>query len=310
MRPRYDNQLLASGAGARTFPTISSAGSHSEDEDEDMHLDLQWQANPRAAILHALRLLADGVPMIDHAIVAVLAPWVPRLQESRLDNRFWRQLLPIASGGDELSSLVERAVKHSQLECHAGDIAEMFATAEQQVVASDLDVTAELLLRQRPLRELWEASGPGLLFQISRWTMRPILPGVELDGLLPLCGGFGQAFSGAQRVQIELVLTNPVANVPEVIRLAWLIAQLSIPDDSDVATDQLALVACCLAAAEQLGLAACQPASIAEALQQWRIVEQRADELGVAVHQWWNARNEELAWHEASRQLLKYITPS
>lgn len=272
-----------------------------------MHPDLQWHTHPRATILHALRLLAEGTPVLDHAIVPLLTATVPRLQLAGLNDRFWCQLLPVPTRDPEFTRRLERAARQSQLEYPAHEIAQILLAAEQRVLASDVDLIKELRLRQRPLRELWEASGPGLLLQIGQWTMRPILPRVQLDGLLPLRGGFGQAFPGTQRVQIELVLANPAAQVPEVIRLAWLIAQLSIPDSSDFATDRLALVPCCLAAAEQLGLAQCQPPSLVEALRQWRIVDQRADEAGVALYRWWTARDENLGWIQLTKPLSKWL---
>lgn len=272
-----------------------------------MRLDLQWRASPRATLLHAIRLLANERPVIDHPIVSLVAPSIPALRRLGLNEPFWGQLLPMACRDVELSLLVDEALSRCQLDCSATEVSRLLNAAEQQVMRSDLDVTEELRLRQRPLRELWEASGPGMLFQIGRWTMRPIVSRLEVDGLLPLCGGFGQSFADFDRVQIELVLTNPAADVPEVIRLAWLIAQLSIPADADVAVNRLALVPCCLAAAAPLGLAVCQPRSLANSLRLWRLIDQGEEALGAALDQWWAAHDEDAPWSQAIEQLREVL---
>ena len=211
-----------------------------------MHLDVQWQTDPRATILHALRLLADDAPRVDHKIISLLEPWGQRLRDQPLNELFWHELSLIATGEADFSRWVDEAAQRSHLECATGEIARWLEAAEGEVAGSDLDVSEELRLRQRPLREIWEASGPGMLFQIGRQTMRPIVSRLQVQGLLPLCGGFGRSFAESDCVQIELVLANPTAEVPEVVRLAWLVAQLSIPDDSNPTADQLALIPCCL----------------------------------------------------------------
>ncbi len=272
-----------------------------------MQPDLQWQTNPRATILHALQLLADEAALIDHSIVSTLAPWGSTVRDLHLSERFWIELLSTVSDEAAMDSLIEKAAVRSESKCVSSEVANVFQTAETKILSSNLDVAEELRLRLRPLREIWEASGPGMLFQIKRWTKQSIPPQLQVDGLLPICGGFGQAFPDSGRVQIELVLANPTAEVPEVVRLAWLVAQLSIPNNTDSLADRLALVPCCLASAEQLGIAQCQVSSLITSLQQWQIFDTCADKLGETLYRWWNDRDEDTPWNQATTELRDLV---
>lgn len=83
---------------------------------------------------------------------------------------------------------------------------------------SDPDVS----LRLRPLREHWEARGPGLMLTLSKrfpWLAIPQTITVHLQ--IPQRGGWGQVRSTGE-VEFEAVLANPIPNLPEVLRLGWL----------------------------------------------------------------------------------------
>lgn len=90
----------------------------------------------------------------------------------------------------------------------------------------------ELRLRMGPLRELWEARGPGLVAGVGRRTERSLIVESATVALVtPLAGGGGSAFPATNVVRFEAVLANPIGQLPEMVRLAWLVSQL--------ATDQL-----------------------------------------------------------------------
>jgi hypothetical protein len=85
-------------------------------------------------------------------------------------------------------------------------------------------------------------------------------------------------------VRLEAVLVNPVAELPEIVRLGWLLSQLN----SDLPVFQgeltraqveraarLALVPVALAAAAEVELAACDPATLARALDVWGLSDVR-----------------------------------
>ena len=78
----------------------------------------------------------------------------------------------------------------------------------------------ELALRELPLREQWEARGPGILTHVAQLTESGLYP-EEAEVLLvhPALGGGGAAHLPYNSVRIEAVLANPHADLPEVVRL-------------------------------------------------------------------------------------------
>jgi hypothetical protein len=92
----------------------------------------------------------------------------------------------------------------------------------------------ELALRSRPLWELWEAHGPGLLAAVGRTTDKRLLvdeAAVLLVQPFSATGG-GAAYAASNMVALEAVLANPHPRLPETVRLAWLLSRLQadLPD--------------------------------------------------------------------------------
>ncbi len=90
----------------------------------------------------------------------------------------------------------------------------------------------QLQLRIRPIQEQWNGYGRGLLAHSKRLTEGSWIP-VEAEVLLvqPILGGSGIAIPSQNRVVLEAVLTNPLPEIPEVIRLLWLILQLNSKEE-------------------------------------------------------------------------------
>ena len=54
---------------------------------------------------------------------------------------------------------------------------------------------------------------------------------IEVIGVIPVCGGGGEAYPSEHAMWIEAMLTNPDDRLPELARLAWLVTQLRLPDE-------------------------------------------------------------------------------
>jgi hypothetical protein len=124
----------------------------------------------------------------------------------------------------------------------AGNLLGEFAQAFQSA-----QLEKELELRIRPLREQWDAFGPGLLYRVRKPSPAtgtpiviavpplgsqgggwPLLPGLQSDSSLEDNTATDEKPSVqpaglAPQVLIQAVLTNPHPTLPEVVRLAWLI---------------------------------------------------------------------------------------
>jgi hypothetical protein len=159
----------------------------------------------------------------------------------------------------------------------------------------------ELRLRERPLRELFEARGPGLLAAVAELTDPAVIAGnASVLTVHPVSGGGGAAHLDYNSVRIEAVLANPIPELPEVVRLGWLLAQLqqdlpaigeSIHRDRLPAVAALAMLPPVLAAAERVELARCDRQTALLAIDSWRIdtpPSWSADRAGPLWH-WWES---------------------
>ncbi|MCA9172640.1 MAG: hypothetical protein KDB23_33475, partial [Planctomycetales bacterium] len=114
-----------------------------------------------------------------------------------------------------------------------------------RIVAAGLDASvsaesadaAELSVRMRPLRELWQMRGPGYLTYLMKQSppnMATQLFGGEKPavipcvGLLPIQGGGGYVSQTHRGIAMEWLLTNTDDVLSETLRLAWLLTHLAV----------------------------------------------------------------------------------
>ena len=150
-------------------------------------------------------------------------------------------------------------------------------TAFQEAFPRALD---ELELRAEPLMGQWEARGPGLIASVARLTEADLIAdSADVILVQPALGGAGTAHWLYNSVSIEAVLANPFAELPEVARLGWLLAQLNLDlprFQGDLARDRLAragplaMLPPLLAAAEDVELARNNEDTLTLALAAWR----------------------------------------
>jgi hypothetical protein len=155
------------------------------------------------------------------------------------------------------------------------------------------NVVDELELRSGPLREQWDARGPGLLTTLRHLTeIDVVAEEAEVILVQPVLGGDGVAYAPFNSLLFEALLANPIAALPEVVRLGWLWGQLhlDLPKYEDTVgrhrlaeIGPLALVPPALAAAQQVELARFDRETLALALDAWRLPQTSAD----VLFDWW-----------------------
>jgi len=270
-------------------------------------MTLHWTASFRASCLHAAAILARGQVLADdrlaEAMVGPAQELRQAIQASGLPrDPMWRQLIGLSAVVDSLRDLAERAVARccgaAAAERSAASLVPALAALESAVRSLYPNLLAELALRERPLREQWEARGPGLLRSIARWTDPRLMPSEAKVVLIhPALGGGGTAHLPYNLVHLEAVLTNPVPHLPEVLRLGWLLAQLNLdlPAFSDqvhgsrLATiAELAMLPATLQAAEDVELATNGPELIDLALQAWNVMTPPEVDPVDVVWRWWS----------------------
>ena len=272
-----------------------------------MAVELSWRPNPLVSCLHAAEAVSRNLPLADARLAAAMEGPAQRLaadiRAAHLpEHRFWRQLIGLAGNNANRRQLVEAAVirtigRGPGFEQMVTNLAAavMEVDSAQRIALPNL--AHELPLRERPLREQWEARGPGLLHQLSLITEEDILlERCEVLLVHPALGGGGEAHLANNSVRFEAVLANPVAELPEIVRLAWLIAQLKLdlPAFSEtIHADRLphvasyAMLPAVLKAAEAVELARFTPQTMRHAVIAWRLPEPRGVDGAALAFEWW-----------------------
>jgi hypothetical protein len=271
-----------------------------------MPTELTWKAPFATTCLHLADGLAHGVPLADARLEPAMAS-ASRLRVAvewcgAPPGRLWRLLTGLSGQNQSPAQIAEIALvktvgRVDRLSGTAAALTGAIADLQTAVRTAVPGLADELALRERPLREQWEARGPGLLHQVAALTEAELMP-AQADVLLvhPAFGGAGMAHLPFNSVRIEAVLANPHAELPEIVRLAWLLSQLqldlpllseNIQADRLPHVARLAMLPVVLKAAETVELARYSPQLIGQALAAWHVsVPPGVDAVSV-LSDWW-----------------------
>lgn len=200
---------------------------------------MRWEASDRLSALHAARCWAGGARGIDPELVTKIAPPLTeltrRLAASELDLEvFWGRLIAASAAGASDPEACREALTAAglgELGLDAAASAILTCLADTRLAYQERFPKAaqQLSLRARPLREQWDGYGAGLLRRIAKKTHDSFIPkNVTCILISPYRGGDGDCDAAESNLWIEAVLTNPVASLPEVLRLAWLVTRIGI----------------------------------------------------------------------------------
>lgn len=272
-----------------------------------MVTELAWRTSALTSVLHAAEAVFRNEPIVEPRLAEAIAEPAQQLaaeiRSSGLPaERFWRHLIPLSAmiGGRRM--VVEAAVTKTigrgpRFEAVVAGLDARLAALDAAMRAALPELDEELRLRERPLREQWEARGNGMLQHIGRVTEESlIVPSCDVLLVPPVRGGGGEAHLPYNSVRIEAVLANPYAELPEVVRLAWLIAQvqLDLPVQSEtIHADRLphiaayAMISPALIAAEEVELMRFVPEAIGGAIAAWGLTVPPGIDAAATVSQWW-----------------------
>ena len=272
-----------------------------------MPIALTWKTPFTTSCLHAADGWCRGLAVVDPQLGEVIAGPAAELKgviESlgAPAGRIWRQLFAL-SGTSEISrhlaetALAKTTGRGQHFETQASYLAAAITQLQSAVRAAIPRLTEELALRERPLHEQWEARGPGLIWNITNLTEPGLIP-EQADVLLvcPAFGGAGAAHLAANAVRIEAVLTNPHADLPEVVRLAWLLAQLDLDlprHSEEIQSDRLphvarlAMIPPVLKAADAVELVRYSPELVGRVIAAWHLAVPPGLNAAGVVIDWW-----------------------
>lgn len=275
-----------------------------------MSCSLAWPIHLDTSALHAAAVVSSGRPVIKPDLVADLAPHVRRADEfvSVLEvnpHAFWNlscAVSLIGQGSTEIATLIQRKMLGTTGGASEAQIAEHLRPILQWGQSAFPDLLQSMRLRKDPLKTQWEARGPGLLHFVARLTAVHVIPPAAQVALVqPIAGGDGAAHLDFNSIRFEAVLANALPQLPEVVRMAWLISQLQIdlPANSESLDRRtlpwlaaVAMLPPTLAAAELVELAHADQQLLSAALDAWVLpafpgANTSADTLAAVVWNWW-----------------------
>lgn len=284
-------------------------------------MEIRCKASLSASCLHAVLCREMGFAGVDRKLAEMIAEPAELLCSAIGQNHL--PVLPTLSTLGSLTSeydnnrqLVEIALKRlfgsgAAKEATVTQIAAAVGGLETRLLAARPGMVDELELRCKPLVDQWLARGNGLLKQVARLTAENFLaPASEVVLVTPWVGGFGRADLGTNRVILEAVLADPLDDLPEALRLGWLLSQLGadVPMYGEAISAEglpriagLAVLPVVLSAAETVEWGHCTPHTIQRAIECWQIDVDSPGRVADTLFRWWEAYQTggsswEIAW--------------
>lgn len=300
------------------------------------HLKLNWIASTTLSLLRAVESAGRAsvrTPLKNPEHAAVIRAEASRITDrlvsvSVTEAAFWDHFIDevVSCGTDPAltSQLCEVALlraghSHLQSDQTAAAIFRSLETCRRAFQADSPRLTEQLRLRYAPLKQAYEAYGPGMLRSIGNqiwngsppkdwWPSRATVHAVQ-----PIMTGAAGRSTGQTSVWIEAVLTDISPEVPEWLRLVQQLTETAIEthtrthashfgedpvkSSNSSSTElpwSLGIVPLILHQAADRGLTGGSPMPLATALHLWRSGGERpsspdrfVDVLGNVLENWW-----------------------
>jgi hypothetical protein len=276
-------------------------------------MQLDWALEPRLSSYHLIHaatkrqspaesntpLLALELPADATALATQLDALLTPAHVGRVP--FWTHLIPLAATGLAPASLAQQVLLKSLGPQPSRTLQQKLASLLTEIDALTAvlwpELDRQLTLRQGPLAQQWEARGPGLLAALRRLADPQLLaPRATVWPIYPVSGGGGCAHVEYNSVRIEAVLADPLPQLPETLRLGWLLAQLQLdlPDlqspllrPRHLELGALAMIPAVLDAGEYVELTRCDEPTLALALAQWCPERSDSEQVSRVLWNWW-----------------------
>lgn len=291
-----------------------------------MKPELTWLASSFASHLHIAEILRRGETINDPGLAEAAAEPLKALcidlESSQMDLRqFWRHAVPLAAGIESEQELLDVIIRKTGAgsPAEAARIAGRIRDLKLALQAVKPNLVDELAQRSGPLRQHWEARGPGLLHFFADRTSDDLIVETATVVLVQPCRGGGlRAHLPYNSVRIEAMLYDPEPKLPEVIRLAWGLAQLNLdlPIYSEaISRDRLPTVAglaalpAILAAGEYVELTQFSLDNVKLACEYWRFPQGPQLDLPGTLMTWWETYQQSRPKWPVALQALDRMIP-
>lgn len=276
-----------------------------------MTTELRFIASFSASCFHCATAMIDGRLLVDRQLAESMHEAVEGLRKSLaaagLSESVAEHLCALSAGIENnrelaqvtLTKVLGRAAAGSDAVARLARELDNVETAFRLAVPGVVD---ELSRRGEPLMSQWEARGPGMLSELARLTEQGLLvERADVVLVYPVTGGGGAAHPPYNSVRLEAVLADPHPQLPEVVRLAWLVSSLNVdlpmygdhlPGARQTAVGTLAMLPAALRAGEYVELTRLDRATVELAIEVWGLAEGLA--AGAVDHllDWWETYQE------------------
>lgn len=269
-------------------------------------MNLQWTSNINVSAFHTAWCWAhfpDRVRQLSDELQSAvdelnqLAVGLPEATASR----FWDQLLTLSASVENSAQLADRLCNRLGLTAAVFQptLAANLHRCRSQFEMAYPKYAAEMLLRTGPLRQLWDGCGAGLLRMIGQLLGEQMLvEEAQVVLVQPIMAGMGYAHLSTNRIHLEALLTHATPQLPEALRIAWLLSQLDLdrPVTSELINAHrlrsvagLGMLPVVLTAGEELELCHYTPELVNQAIECWYIdtLHLDASTASAVVTTWW-----------------------
>jgi hypothetical protein len=292
-------------------------------------MNLSWISSESASCCYATDAKLQGRPLsnpaLDDALESPAQDLAAALAEDGVPSRqFFYHLIPMAATNPGLFELAEvaltKTIGREKAESLAFKYRGLLTDLRRAFETQSSDASPERAAQARELQQAWPSSGRLYLARIET-ACEPGLIGSHATVVLVDAGavGGGDAYLPYNTVCFELS-ANPSVELPEAVRLAWLLSTLNLdlPKYSeplrragDRTIGPLAMVPAVLSAWKEGDPAACEADSLGRAIRTWfpQFTDER--QLAVNLRDWWHVyRDSQITWPHALKALDQLLGDS
>lgn len=265
-------------------------------------MNLRWVTSESANCYYAADVLLAGGDLADPALASALEPPLTALKSALTEwhvseRAFLPHVIPLAAdnrGAHDIAQVaLSKVLGSSRAQLCAGRVGGLLTDLRIAFERAVPDVGHVVQTNAEPMRQWWDYYGPSVQGGIARWA-GPESQVAEATVALffPVRAGGGCAFPACNLACLEAVAKDPVADLPEGLRLAWLLSQLNLDLPryrEDLAAESaadvvgLAMIPITLTAAEEAGLLRFDADIMERAVKAWTPTPEAG-----TLTEWWN----------------------
>ena len=293
-------------------------------------MDLHWKIDSESSCFYAIDCLLSGSGHVSPDVRAAIEPAAQAIHEFANVNAMSLPLLlthfvPQAAQSDQTRRmagvLLAKAAGGRVADHQTSYFSQLLQDVQESFRKACATSAEQLADNSRALREDWGQYDQAFVEHVSESTEREVLVDrAEVLLVHPVCGGSGRAYLVYNQIAIEAVENDRTQQLPEVLRLMWLLAQLNadlpmyqgeIHRDRLTAIVELAMIPVVLEVGSKLSLIDGGDLPIQLAVTEWSGNPSDTTAIADAVGSWWQTyQSQRPRWEVALAALDRLVGES